>query len=75
MNGDVYWQRELNDALRMEHMFISTQMVFPSSEEAGALRPTSAESERAVASIRAWRDYLPGPCVARMIEEGWQWST
>jgi hypothetical protein len=39
------------------------------------LQPTRAEIERAVGNIRAWRSYLPEPCVAKMIEDGWQWST
>jgi len=75
MNEDSYWQRELNAALQLEHVFISTQMVFPSAETVDNRRPTPAESQRAVANIRAWRDYLAEPCVAKMIDEGWQWST
>jgi hypothetical protein len=75
MVEDAIWQRELISALHLESLFLSEQFGSPSAEVANALRPTLAERERAVASIRAWRTYLPAPCVATMIDDGWQWST
>jgi hypothetical protein len=69
------WQRELIAALHLENLFNSAQIGFPSAEDADFLKPTRVDSERAVANIRAWRTYLPEPCVAKMIDDGWQWST
>jgi hypothetical protein len=68
-------QRELIAALHLENLFVSQQLSPASAGMANDLRPTRAESERAVANIRAWQSYLPAPCVARMIDDGWQWST
>jgi hypothetical protein len=62
-------------ALHLEDAFNSAQLVPPTAEEVAFLKPTRAESERAVANMRAWRAYLPGPCVASMVDDGWQWST
>jgi hypothetical protein len=75
MSENTRWQKELIAALRLESLFNPAQLRFPSAQEAAALAPTRAESERAVANIRAWRKYLPEACVATMIQDGWQWST
>ena len=75
MIEEAIWQRELIAALGLENLFMSEQLGLTSPGVANALKPTRAESERAVTSIRAWRTYLPEPCVARMIDDGWQWST
>jgi hypothetical protein len=75
MIEDPISQRELIAALHLENLFISEQLGPASAGMATELRPTRAESERAVANIRAWRSYLPALCVARMIDDGWQWST
>jgi len=75
MPEDAYWQRELMDVLRSEDVFNSTQLISPTAEEAAFVKPTQAESERAVGNMRAWRAYLPAPCVASMLDDGWQWST
>jgi hypothetical protein len=69
------WGLDLVDALSFEQQFAAAQLVLPSSEDARSIRPSFPESARAVANIRAWRSYLPEACVARMIEDGWQWST
>jgi hypothetical protein len=68
-------QRELIAELHLENLFMSEQLGIVSSGMESALKPTRAESERAVANIREWRTYLSEPCVARMINDGWQWST
>jgi hypothetical protein len=75
MIEDAIWQRELIAALHLENLFTSQQLGLPGAALANDLQPTRAESARAVANIRAWRDYLPAPCVAKMIDDGWQWST
>lgn len=75
MIEDAIWQRELIAALHLENLFVSEQLGLASAGVANDLKPTRAESERAVANIRAWRTYLPAPCVAKMIDDGWQWST
>jgi hypothetical protein len=75
MIDDPHWQRELITALHLENAFEAAQLGFAKGEEADLLKPTRADSERAVANIRAWRTYLSEPCVASMIDEGWQWST
>ena len=75
MVEDAIWQRELITALHLESLFTSEQFGSPSPEMTNALRPTPAECERAAASMRSWRTYLPEPCVAMMIDDGWQWST
>lgn len=75
MTEEAIWQRELIAALHLENLFMSEHLALVNTGVANALKPTRAESERAVANIRAWRSYLPEPCVARMIDDGWQWST
>jgi hypothetical protein len=75
MTDDARWQRELIAALHLENLFNSAQFGFANAEEARSLMPTRAESERAMANIRAWRTFLPEPCVAMMIDDGWQWTT
>ncbi len=75
MIEDAIWQRELIAALRLENLFMSEQLGLAGVGLANDLKPTRDESDRAVANIRAWRTYLPAPCVAIMIDDGWQWST
>lgn len=75
METDAQWQSDLFDALSFESQFRAAQSTYPSPEEAMLVRPTRAESARAVANIRAWRSYLPEACVSIMISDGWQWST
>jgi hypothetical protein len=75
MIDQTTWQRELVAALHLENLFISQQLGFTSERQQRDLEPTATETERAIANISAWRDYLPAPCVAKMIEDGWQWST
>ena len=75
MIDDAISQRELIAALHLENLFISEQLGFAGAVVANDLNPARAESERAVANIRAWRTYLPAPCVTKMIDDGWQWST
>jgi hypothetical protein len=72
---DAMWTRDLSSALQSENLFISQQLGSVKLSIAHDLRPTRAETERAIANIRAWRRYLPAVCVAKMIDEGWQWST
>ena len=75
MNTDALWQQDLVDALHSEMLFISSGLAFPKFEWADSIKPTHAESVRAVANIRKWRAYLPEACVRSMIDDGWQWST
>jgi len=75
MTEQLHRQRELIAALHLENLFNSAQLGFPSAEEAAFLKPTQADGDRAIDNIRAWRAYLPAPCVDRMIDDGWQWST
>jgi hypothetical protein len=75
MTDETHWQRELIVALRMENAFDAEQMGFSNDRQPEYLKPSPLDSQRAVANIQAWRDYLPEPCVARMIDDGWQWST
>jgi hypothetical protein len=75
MINDAHWQRDLIAALHWEAGSDSGHLGFPGAEYSDALQPSRAESEQAVANIRAWRSYLPKDCVAKMIEDGWQWST
>ena len=75
MKTDARWQEDLVVALHLESLFASSGLAFPRSEWAGSLKPTQAQSARAVANIREWRSYLPEACVKCMIDDGWQWST
>jgi hypothetical protein len=75
MIEEAIWQRELIAALHLENLFMSQQLGLAGAGVASDLKPTRAESARAVANIRAWRSYLPEACVATMIDDGWQWST
>jgi hypothetical protein len=75
MIDDAIRQRELIAALHLENLFIAQQLRFAGESLASDLQPTRDESERAVANICAWRSFLPAPCVAKMIDDGWQWST
>jgi hypothetical protein len=75
MNNDAMWQSDLNTVLHSEKLFIAQHQESTQSAIETDLNPTRAETEQAVANIRAWRSYLPGPCVQRMIDDGWQWST
>lgn len=75
MNTDARWQQDLVAALHLESLFAASALAFPDAEWAESLKPTPAESERAVANIREWRSYLPEACVNAMIDDGWQWST
>jgi len=75
MIPDARWDMDLMDALSFEQRFAAAQIVLPNAEQARSIRPTFADSARAVDNIRAWRSYLSEGCVARMMEDGWQWST
>ncbi len=75
MIDDSTLQSELIAALHLENLFASQQLGPIDEPAASDLRPTRAESERAVDNIRSWRTYLPASCVASMIDDGWQWST
>jgi hypothetical protein len=75
MSDDATWQSELVAALQAENVFITQHPAFDDARLADELKPSLAEAVRAVDNIRAWRTYLPGPCVTKMMEEGWQWST
>lgn len=75
MNTDARWQRDLVAALQLESLFVSSGLAFPKLDWAESIKPTDAESKRAVANIREWRSYLPAACVNAMIDDGWQWST
>ena len=75
MSDEARWQRDLIVALRLEKAFEAEHLGFGATVTASSLHPSRADSERAVENIRAWRGYLPPPCVDRMIAEGWQWST
>jgi hypothetical protein len=75
MIDDAIRQRELIAALHLENLFIAQQLGFAGESLASDLQPTPDESERAVANICAWRSFLPAPCVEKMIDDGWQWST
>ena len=75
MDTDARWQKDLITALHLESLFISSGLAFPSAEWADSVKPTPAESARAVANIREWRSYLSEACVKSLIDDGWQWST
>jgi hypothetical protein len=75
MTENARWQRDLIVALHLEDVFKSAHLGLPLAEDVALLKPSRAESERAVANIRSWRTYLPEACVASMIDDGWQWST
>jgi hypothetical protein len=75
MSEDVNWQQELVAALQAENLFIAQHPGYSGAHLTDDLRPSLAESVRAVDNIRAWRTYLPAPCVNKMMEDGWQWST
>lgn len=72
---DEIWKQDVLFALCSENRFIGEQPPAADSSLANDLKPTQAETERAVANIRSWRSYLPAGCVAKLIDEGWQWST
>lgn len=74
MTPEARWQRAMIGGLGLHSLFDSAQLGVGMDTRAD-IRPTQAEIDRAVASIRGWRDYLPRPCVAAMIKDGWQWST
>lgn len=68
------WQRTMIGGLGVDSLFMSAQLAFSVGARMDT-KPTEAEIDYAVASIRAWRSYLPPACVAAMIKDGWQWST
>lgn len=72
---DEMWKQDVLFALHSENHFIGAQPSVADPLLANELKPTQAETERAVANIRSWRTYLPAACVAKLIDEGWQWST
>ena len=74
MITDVRFQRDLVTALHRESLLSVCGLGIPGVEWA-SMKPTFAESARAVANIREWRSYLSEACVRRMIDAGWQWST
>jgi hypothetical protein len=55
--------------------FNSAQSGLSKIERHSMIKPNKADTDRAVASIRVWKTYLPQVCVAAMIKDGWQWST
>jgi len=61
--------------LSFDSLASSAQLGFPIIVERANIKPTQAEIDQAVANIRAWRAFLPPPCVAAMIKDGWHWST
>jgi len=65
----------MGGGLELDSLFSSVQLGFPRLNMRADIKPTRAEIDRAVASIRDWRVYLPPACVAAMIKDGWQWST
>ena len=75
MNTNAQRSLDLADGLGFEAQFRALQIRLPSAAEKRLIKPTLSESQRAAANIRDWRSYLPEPCVARMLEDGWQWST
>jgi hypothetical protein len=75
MTENACWQRDLIAGLHLEDVFNSAHLGFARAEDIAFLKPSRADSERAVANIRSWRTYLPEACVASMINDGWQWST
>lgn len=75
MNTNAQWNLDLLDGLGFEARFRAAQMTLPSAAQRQLIKPTLSESQRAAANIRNWRSYLPEPCVARMLDDGWQWST
>jgi hypothetical protein len=75
MTDEVMWLQDLSAALHLENLFVAQQLRPIAAPMEWDLNPTGAETARAVASIRAWRTYLPPPCVQKMIDDGWQWST
>jgi hypothetical protein len=75
MSEETNWQRELVAALYSENLFIAQHPGWGDARALNELKPSLAESVRAVDNIRAWRTFLPAPCVTKMMEEGWQWST
>jgi hypothetical protein len=75
MINDPIWQRDLVAALHLENLFIAQGLGGSGAASASDLQPSWSDMVRAIANIRTWRTYLPAPCVAKMIEDGWQWST
>lgn len=75
MHTDAQWQQDLVAALQLESLFDASGLGFPDAGWVESLKPTQADSARAVGLIRAWRSYLPVACVNAMIDDGWQWST
>jgi hypothetical protein len=75
MTPQARWQRAMIGGPGLDSLFSSVQLGFPSLNIRADIKPTRAEIDNAVASIRAWRVYLPPACVAAMIKDGWQWST
>jgi hypothetical protein len=63
--------------LGLDSLFSSAQLGILSGgvDVRDDIKPTQADIDHAVSSIREWRVYLPLPCVAAMIKDGWQWST
>ena len=75
MISEARWQRATIDGSGMGSLFNSAQLEILKRVARADIRPSTAEIEHAVASIREWRAYLPPTCVAAMIKDGWQWST
>jgi hypothetical protein len=75
MNTNAKWNLDLVDGLGFEARFRAAQLKLPSAAEKRFVKPSLSESRRAAANIRDWRSYLPEACIARMLDDGWQWST
>jgi hypothetical protein len=65
----------MSDGLGLNYLFDSVQCGIQIGPVRAEIKPTQSDIDHAVASIREWRAYLPPPCVAAMIRDGWQWST
>jgi hypothetical protein len=61
--------------LGLDSLFNLAHLGFPEVPMRADIKPTQSDIDHAVDSIRAWRSYLPPPCVTAMIKDGWQWST
>ncbi len=75
MIPDTRWQQAMIAGLGLNPLFSAAQLAIPEPRARDAIRPTTTEVDRAVASIHTWRSYLPPSCVTAMIKDGWHWST
>lgn len=71
MTTDAKWQTATIAGLDFDALFNCGR--FPSARTQP--EPNHDDPARALANIRAWREYLPEACVAAMISDGWHLST